>query len=87
MSADQDYTGRHRHDDGPRADTTMVALYDALGPLRTAALVAETSEAHRADGLLADAALIAFGFAPDSDEAKGLHLLIGSIQRAKEAAS
>lgn len=87
MSAGQDYTGRHRHDDGPPADTTMMALSDALDALSVAALVAETSEAHRTDDLLGVAALLAFGFPADSDEAKGLHLLIGSIRQAKEAAA
>lgn len=74
----------------PQADTAVRALRTALGHLTSAATVAECTlpEAGRfADGHLAEAALLAFGFPPDSDEAKGLHLLIGAVQRAKEDAS
>jgi hypothetical protein len=87
VSAGQGYTGRHRHDDGPQADTAMMALSDAALDLAKAAIAAETSEAHQADGLLTDAEMIAFGFEPGSDEAMGLTLLIAAIRQAKAAAS
>ena len=70
--------------DDPQPDLSMVALHEALDALSFAALAAETDEAHQVDALLGEAALTAFGFAPDSDEAKGLHLLIGAIRRAGE---
>lgn len=73
----------------PQADTAVRALRKALGHLTSAATVAECTLPEAGlfvDGHLAEAALLAFGFPPDSDEAKGLHLLVGSIRQAKEAA-
>lgn len=87
MSAGQGYTGRHRHDDGPQADTAMMALSDALDALSLAALVAETSEAHRTGELLGAAEMIAFGFEPGSDESMGLTLLIAAIGRVRDEAA
>jgi hypothetical protein len=88
VSAGLSFPGQPGHeDDDPQADLTLMALFEALNDLSTAALIAETDEAHQVDGLLGSAALTAFGFAPDSDEAKGLHLLIGAIRRAAEVTS
>jgi hypothetical protein len=72
----------------PQVDTTIRALRGALKHLTSAAGAAECilPEAGQfVSGHLGDAALIAFGFEPGSDEAKGLHLLIAAIRQAKEA--
>jgi hypothetical protein len=87
MSAGQGYHGRHRHDDGPQADTTMMALSDAALALAKAAIAAETAQAQQTDDLLTDAEMIAFGFEPGSDEAMGLTLLIAAIGRARDEAA
>ena len=76
-------------DDDPQVDKTICALHDALDQLNSAAHAVECTlpEAGRfVDDHLARATMAAFGFDPGSDEARGLHLLIGAVRRAKEAA-
>ena len=70
-------------DDDPQVDTTLQALYDVFDALRTAALFADDPDEEAAVAeMLGAAEIVKFGFNPDSDEAKGLHLLIGAIRRA-----
>ncbi len=90
MSAGLSFPGQPGHeDDDPQSDLTICALHEALDHLNSAAHAVECTlpEAGRfIDDHLAQAAMLAFGFAPASDEAKGLHLLIGVIHHAAEVA-
>jgi hypothetical protein len=63
-------------DPDPQVDTTLPALF-ADDP-DAAATVAD---------MLAVAEMVKFGFEPASDEAKGLHLLIGAVRRANAEAT
>lgn len=69
--------------DDPFVDTTGQALFAALDALRAAALFADDPDGA---GLVAEtltaAEMVKFEFPASSDEAKGLHLLIGAIRRA-----
>jgi hypothetical protein len=91
MTAGTDFPGQPGDPSGdPQADLTISALHEALDHLCSAAHAVECTlpEAGRfVDDHLGRAALVAFGFAADSDEARGLHLLIGAVTRAKETAS
>jgi hypothetical protein len=91
MTAGTDFPGQPGDPSGdPQADLTICALHEALDHLCSAAHAVECTlpEAGRfVDDHLGRADMVAFGFTADSDEARGLHLLIGAIQRAKEAAA
>jgi hypothetical protein len=84
MSAPPFFPGQPGYeDDDPQADRTTQALFNACDALRAAALFADDPDEETAvNEMLGAAEMIKFGFPPGTDEAKGLHLLIGSIRRA-----
>ena len=66
----------------PQMDLTLPALFDAFDALRAAALFADDpDEGATVAETLKAAEMIKFGFEPSTDEAKGLHLLIGAVRR------
>lgn len=69
-------------DDDPQPDPALKALFDAFDALRVAATFADDpDEGRQVDEALDAAETAEFEFEPSTDEARGLHLLIGAVRR------